>query len=231
MYMYSNNEHDHGYPRAVFRVKQNLQLDDAGYMVPDTFGNSGYVGDNNVPASLFLLMKTQHVNPLFFICPSSNGAPGFTTVDPQLSSNWERIPDNMTYSMTTPYPSDPALQAGFVWKNTLSSEFPLLADINPGTRGGSNPPNNVIGPPHDAPDRLMRAANSNNHRNEGQNVAYGDGHVQFQTTPYCGARHPNGFIDNIYTAGNGDGGVCNEKAFPVDKQDAIMLPTDDPGGK
>src|SRR5437763_2856820 len=63
MVFYSNNEHDHGFPRAPYRVDQHLQLDDAGYNVPDTFGHSGYVGDNNVPASLFLLMKTMHLSP------------------------------------------------------------------------------------------------------------------------------------------------------------------------
>jgi prepilin-type processing-associated H-X9-DG protein len=152
-------------------------------------------------------------------------------IDPAQSSNWERIPDNCSYSMATPYPSAAAFTAGFAWKNTFGADFPLWADINPGTRGGANPPNNVQGPPHDASESKMRAANSNNHRNRGQNVVYGDGHVSFQTTPYCGARHPDGSTDNIYTAGSGDGGICDESAMPVDKKDAVLLPTDDPGGK
>jgi prepilin-type processing-associated H-X9-DG protein len=232
MYFYSNNERDHGFPRAVYNpTNQQLQLDNAGYMVPDTFGHSGYVGENNVPASLFLLFKTMNVNPVLLICPSSNGAPTFVNVDRQLSSNWETIPRDMTYSLTTPYPSPAAVTSGFLWRNTLKADFPLAADINPGTRGGNNPPNNVIAPPHDAPTRLMRQANSNNHANVGQNVVYADGHVQFQTTPYCGARHPNGFVDHIYTAGDTDGGSCDDKSLPVDKADAVMLPTDDPGGQ
>jgi prepilin-type processing-associated H-X9-DG protein len=76
----------------------------------------------------------------------------------------------------------------------------------------------------------MAAANSNNHRNKGQNVVYIDGHVEFQTTPYCGA-HRAGLRDQIYTAGAGDGGTCDEKSLPVDKQDSVLLPTDDPGGR
>src|SRR5205823_7079717 len=136
-----------------------------------------------------------------FICPSTSSYPWDSRIDPQTSSNWERIPDNMTYSLATPFPSQAALSAGFRWKNTFNAEFALAADINPGTRGGSNPPNNVLGPAHDAPQRQMMAANSNNHRNKGQNVVYGDGHVEFQTMPYCGALHDGGFRDNIYTAG------------------------------
>src|ERR1700750_3009556 len=41
MQFYSNNEHDHGFPRAPYDPKQHLQLDDAGYLVADTFGNKG----------------------------------------------------------------------------------------------------------------------------------------------------------------------------------------------
>lgn len=231
MVIYSSAEHDHSFPRAVYNDKQHLQLDNAGYLVPDTFGKSGYVGENNVPASLFLLMKTQQLASDLFICPSTESQPGFTIVDPQLSSNWERIPENLSYSLAAPYPSPAAEQDGFVWKNSIHPEFAIAADINPGTRGGSRPPNNVVGPAHDASASQMAAANSNNHRNKGQNVLYGDGHVEFQITPYCGALHPTGIRDNIYTAGTGDHGLCDDTALPVDAKDSVLLPTDDPGGK
>jgi prepilin-type N-terminal cleavage/methylation domain-containing protein/prepilin-type processing-associated H-X9-DG protein len=231
MIIYSSAEHDGAFPRAVYNPNQHLQLDNAGYLVPDTFGNSGYVGENNVPASLFLLMKHQQLSPALFICPSTEGVPGFATSDPQLSSNWERIPDNLSYSLAAPYPSPAGAADGFAWKNTLGSEFALAADINPGTRGGSNPANNVVGPVHAAATRQMAAANSNNHGNKGQNVLYGDGHIEFQTTPYCGAMHANGFRDHIYTAGATDGGICDDTALPVDAKDSVLLPTDDPGGK
>lgn len=232
MMMYSNSEHDHGFPRAVYTPGQQLQLDNAGYLIPDTFGHSGYVGDNNVPASLFLLFKSEKLSPRLFICPSTDAEPAFVTVDRDLSSNWEDFPKNVSYSLATPYPSTAADRGGFAWKNTLNPQFAFLADINPGTRGGSNPPNNVVGPAHDASATAMAAANSNNHRNHGQNVVYGDGHVEFQTTPYCGAVHRDtGIRDNIYTAGNGDGGLSGDKALPVDRYDSVMFPTDDPGGQ
>lgn len=233
MTVYSSNDRSSEYPRTLFKpTSANLQLDNAGYLVPDSFGSKGYVGDNNVPASLFLLFKTEHLSPTLFICPSSDGTPGFLNLDPSTSSNWEKIPENLSYSLAAPFPSPAATKAGFQWSYLLGPEFALAADINPGTRGGSSPPNNSVGPPHDANPRQMAAANSNNHRNKGQNVLYGDGHIEFQTTPYCGAVHPGtGIRDNIYTAGNGDGGITSDKAMPVDKQDSVLLPTDDPGGK
>jgi prepilin-type N-terminal cleavage/methylation domain-containing protein/prepilin-type processing-associated H-X9-DG protein len=232
MQIYASYEHNGAFPRTVYDpTRTQLQLDNAGYLVQDSFGTSHYVAQDNVPASIFLLLKTENMSPAIFICPSTDSTPGFTTSSAQLSSNWESIPQNMSYSMATPYPSTAADQAGFKWNNKVRPGFALVADINPGTRGGSNPPNNVIGPPHDARARQMAAANSNNHGNKGQNVLYGDGHVDFQHTPYCGLFRISGMYDNIYTAGNSDGGTCDDKSFPVDERDSFMMPTDDPGGK
>jgi len=85
------------------------------------------------------------------------------------------------------------------------------------------------------------AGNSNNHKKDGQNVLYGDGHVEFQSSPYSGSfRDDVGFRDNIFTADNARGasgsGVSHDKgfvsttAFPQDQFDSVLLPTDDPGG-
>jgi prepilin-type N-terminal cleavage/methylation domain-containing protein/prepilin-type processing-associated H-X9-DG protein len=234
MLMYAGAERQHGFPRTLHDPeKDKLLLSNAGKGVEETFGHSGYVGENNVPASLFLLLKTQRLSPALFICPSAPvGTPGFVKEDPQESSNWYDIPENLSYSMAVPFPAAKGEGSRFQWRLGLGPEFALAGDINPGTRGGSRPPNNAIGPVHDAPDRQMAAANSNNHRNKGQNVVYADGHVQFQTTPYCGAVHrTTGIRDNIYAAGTGDRGICDEEAFPADTRDSVLLPTDDPGGK
>jgi prepilin-type N-terminal cleavage/methylation domain-containing protein/prepilin-type processing-associated H-X9-DG protein len=231
MMSYAATEPGGRFPRTTYDASKHLQLDNAGYLVPNSFGNSGYVGENNVPASLFLLMKTESIPSSTFVCPATDAVPGFVSVDPHTSSNWERIPENMNYSLATPFPTVSAEQNGFNWRNTMSAEFALAADINPGTRGGTRPPNNVTGPPHDAPLAVMAAANSNNHANQGQNVLYADGHVEYSTTPYCGAFRVGGIRDNIYTSGPGDGGITDDTALPVDKQDSVMLPTDDPGGK
>ena len=227
----TNNNKNGEFPRATYDEKKDLQLDNAGYGVEDTFGKKGYVSENNVPAAMFWLMRSVKLPPSMFICPASNATPGFTKESIYGSSNWQFIPENMSYSMATPYPSAAALKLGFRWRNNLKSEWPLFADINPGTRGGSRPPNNVLGPKHDASASLMAAANSNNHRNKGQNVAYADCHVEFQPTPFAGLSR-NGFRDNIYTAGATDGGGdCSKKALPVDEKDTVMFPTDDPKGE
>ncbi len=75
-----------------------------------------------------------------------------------------------------------------------------------------------------------RAANARDDL-DGPTAALADGHVDFEVTPYCGMLRLSGMYDNIYTAGNGDGGTCDDKSLPVDERDSVLLPTDDPGGK
>ena len=184
---------------------------------------------------MFLLMKTAPLQPKMFICPATPATPGFSTgrnTDIQQSSNWELIPDNLSYSLATPYPAGNGVNSGFRWRDPLDPNFALAADMNPGTRGGFNPPNNVTAPAHNASASDLARANSNNHQNRGQNVLFGDFHVSFETSAYCGAIHEGtGIRDNIFTAGNGDNGTCDDTSFPVDAQDSVLLPTDDPGGK
>ena len=232
MIIYSSQQRDGGFPRTTNKIRSDLQLDNAGYKVPNSFGNSGYVGENNVPASLFLLMKVLDIPSQLFVCPATDATPGFKNEKLSDSSNWKHIPDNMTYSMAAAFPRTSQLYSKFVWTNLIASDFAIVADINPGTRGGGTIPNNVLGPNRNTTFPQLEAGNSNNHRNKGQNVLYGDMHVEFQTTPFCGSKR-TGFRDNIYTAGAIDNATqaCGKKANPVDEKDSVLLPTDDAKGE
>jgi hypothetical protein len=184
-----------------------------------------------------------------FICPSSQGerafGPGATkgTAD---SSNWPEIPKNLTYSYACPFAtasgSNSAIGGGWKFNNSLGSDYPIAADINPGTQGG--PPSNtnsVNTVPYNAGKKQMQRANSNNHQNEGQNVVYADAHVEFQQTPFCGAPRVGAnntaipFRDNIYTSGqgsttDGSGSTFSSSSPPSDPQDMFLLPSDDANG-
>ena len=102
----------------------------------------------------------------------------------------------------------------------------MCADINPGdpasSPGGSN--DNVLAVTSTSSGRDMRQANSNNHDEDGQNVLYGDGHVEFQSNPFCGIQR-----DNIYAARQSganpflSSGVVRS---PYDANDSVLLPTD-----
>jgi prepilin-type N-terminal cleavage/methylation domain-containing protein/prepilin-type processing-associated H-X9-DG protein len=242
--MYANQERNGGFPRTYFDTQSSTIITTTvGYQVPGNYSDTapGPVLGNNVTASFFHVLKTQDLTPEVFVCPSSAGERGFQTGSPvSQSSNWQAIPGNMTYSIQVMFPSTSAAQAGFRWNNTLSSDFAIASDMNPGTAGGTSPKNDVINPQHTAPRSLMISANSNNHRNDGQNILYGDGHVEFQSSPYSGMyRDDVSFRDNVFTrdpsAGNPnstqhDGGVLNQTAQPCDDKDSVLLPTDDAQG-
>ena len=73
----------------------------------------------------------------------------------------------------------------------------------------------------------MREGNSNNHGKDGQNVLYGDGHVEFQNNPFCGTSR-----DNIYTRGGPTWDTADRPsqdliASPYTANDSVLLPTDD----
>lgn len=73
----------------------------------------------------------------------------------------------------------------------------------------------------DAPRDQIHQINSLNHSGDGQNILYGDGHVEFNTTPYAGVQR-----DNIYTYGTSGGGAGDGiVGSPVGPNDSILLPT------
>jgi len=200
---------------------------------PDTPTGTSPVGNNNVTASLFLLLKTQDLTSEIFICPSSQGERDtYKGKSVQDVSNFTELPTNLTYSYVVPFPTQAARDAGFKLNYTLTSDFAIAADINPGKTGGT-PPDNVLTVTPNSARKDMQNANSNNHNGDGENVLYADGHVEFQNTPFCGMLRTTGtaataFRDNVYTSSKGTtntGGATDQG--PQDQTDSILLPTDD----
>ena len=71
----------------------------------------------------------------------------------------------------------------------------------------------------------MRWANSNNHDEDGQNVLFGDGHVEFVSNPFTGVQR-----DMIYGRRAGSTGFNSDTGQPFsssyDGNDNVLLPTD-----
>jgi len=252
MLMYANAERNGGFPRTYFDTQPGpLIVSTQGYGLPVMFGSTtvGDPGANNVPASLFLVLKTQDLSPELFVCPSSAGERAFASAQGTSianSSNFPSIPLNLTYSVQVMFPSQAASLSGFRWNNTLSSDFAICGDMNPGTTGGTGSLiDAVTSPPHTAPRNFMQMGNSNNHKKDGQNILYGDGHVEFQASCYAGSfRDDVQYRDNVYTADAAhgvpqasqpggpahDGGYLGNNAWPQDNLDSVLLPTDDNNG-
>ena len=266
MIMYSNAERNNGFPRTIYQSSTTSDDTNNGYGSGTTpvnsFGSGNGVNVNSVGASFFLVLKTQDLTPDVFICPSSGGNRGFTTSSVQNSCNFQSwgpkstvigtysSPD-CTYSYANPFPSSNALTNGFKWNATIASDFAIAGDVNPGIttqNGGTADPGKVNAgdpPAASSANNGQAFGNSTNHKNQGENVLYGDGHVDFQTTCWCGSYRNSGttsFRDNIYIPYNAAQGNASLTAdagsnfvapaataamVPYDAQDSVLLPSSD----
>lgn len=188
------------------------------------FGSKpGPSGQNNVPAALFLLIRTQDVSPEAFICPSAADAVrddfGGGTNSAKGRSNFSLLPTNLSYSYANPYPDAAASAMNYRLNNELINEFVVAADYNPGKSGIYD----VTAVTEASPSAELKKGNSANHKGAGQNVLYGDGRVSFETTPFCGKAH-----DNIYTvSGSTDGKLTTSTTIvgsPAWQWDSVLLP-------
>lgn len=187
--------------------------------------------DNDVGASLFLLMRSGDLVPEVFTCPSSNAERWDFGGGINTAQNWTNFnglsgtKTNLAYSYQNPFANTTALSAGFRFNNSMTAEFALAADINPGTAGTND---NVLLPETTSSARETKQANSNNHDEDGQNVLYADGHVEFVNTPFVGVQRDNIYTARFHTTATiaGSGNVTTTYS-PYDSMDSILLPTDD----
>jgi prepilin-type N-terminal cleavage/methylation domain-containing protein/prepilin-type processing-associated H-X9-DG protein len=181
---------------------------------------------NNIPEALYLLLRTEDITSAVFVCPSSNAtadAYGGGTNTALNQIDFTNIQNNLSYSYANPYPDTYSLGSGYKMVQGLEPTFAVAADINPGTFGNGNN-DNVLGPNTSSSGQSMQLGNSNNHGKQGQNVLYGDGHVEFQNNPFCGTDR-----DNIYTRGGPIWGTTGQDLVgsPYVANDSVLLPTDD----
>jgi prepilin-type N-terminal cleavage/methylation domain-containing protein len=195
----------------------------------------GPVGADNVGASLYLLLRYHYLTPDIFICPSNTTA---ESIDPGTIDLYSNFPSPMrkynSYSFAALFPNQKAVNDGWRFDATTKPEYPIASDINPGKGGkafGTGEIQDVTSVPYNASKHDMARANSNNHRNEGQNVAYVDAHVEWSLSPFSGPVKPGrAWRDNIFanTAGvdeaTGLGGKVH--AQPQEQTDVVLHPGD-----
>lgn len=195
-----------------------LIWNNSGYLDAGPFATGSPTGANNVPAALYLLLRQGLITKDVFLCPGGV-ATNFQVAEPVNDPNPPYLPlpepimranfvntmgmgvSNLSYSIQIPYPTLLTAQSGFVWSATMSPDFPIAADVNPYDVDSTNvrtvPPLDKKGVAIpggvftvQSAEVYQRQLNSMNHRKEGQNVLFADGHVDFKQSSFCGPNWP-----------------------------------------
>ena len=172
--------------------------------LPPTGANPGGLMND-----MYYMVGTGMVAPKQFICRSDNSAiaarsssstNGNPPYAPTYWTNGNTSPGGADYSYSYSFAfqySAPTKLAPF-WANTMDSGVAIGADLNPGTSGPW--PRGVH--------------NSHTHQNDGQNVGFGDDHVEFQRTPACGEAGDNIYINGRNSSPTAGGCLGSATLFP-----------------
>jgi len=200
------NDNKGAYPRTKYDTNTATNTYFGGANTDDPFGASG-PGNNDVTAALFLLVRQADLNPEVFTCPSSNQDKDTMNNSPATSRSNFSGQNNLSYSVTQPYPDTGAVQKGYKFNSSVVADFATMADRNQCENAQRNVNSN-------APTADLKLMNTVNHEKEGQNVMFNDGHVEWFTTPFCGSNQ-----DQIYTAKG-----ASTQVQPQDTLDTVLLP-------
>jgi prepilin-type processing-associated H-X9-DG protein len=214
-----SNENKGNYPRTIYKPDDAL-AQFTGVDCKDPFGKDGPPKPNDITAAIWLLVRTQDITTDVFVCPSTN-ATKMKYPDQKTAADFGNFKsvDNLSYSMANMYPDKKVVEKGYKMNATTGAEIAIMADVTSKT-----------GPADErAAATKMQKANSMNHWGRGQNVLFGDGHVEFETNAFCGQKH-----DNIFTvSGSDDGSKTTSETIsgsPMWAGDSVLLPaaTDSP---
>jgi len=237
------NDNKGAYPRTIYNSNNTPTWatgSGSGVTNPDPFVNNVTMSPNDVSAALFLLARAGYITSEVFTCPSSNAQKWDYGGGTNTAMNWcnwnggiTGLLVNESYSYENPYPNPSAISNGFKLNTSISAEYAVASDINPGSSSshvsGSGGQVDTVTTGSSA--KQMQSANSINHNGAGQNVLFGDGHVEFDQNPFVGVQR-----DNIFTAYSsppaaGTAGGTNLSGTsaiinsPGDGNDSILLPT------
>jgi len=190
----------------------------------------------NIPANLWVLVL-QGLSAKLFMCksdPNSSGPAALIDTDNKYYINFQ---NDSQYSYSFAYPwafpaTTGAPSIGPWWRNSSDASIPTMADMAPLAVAGNVTPNSgTLG---------TKGWSSYNHQRDGQNVAFGDVHVDYTKVPTVGTSN-----DNIWTAWTTSGdptsaqGGKNVTAGDIGTNlstngppyDVVLVPVSDQNGK
>jgi prepilin-type N-terminal cleavage/methylation domain-containing protein/prepilin-type processing-associated H-X9-DG protein len=228
-----SNENKGAFPRTKAGPGPTMTLDftNGGAGDTDPFVSAAVV-NNSIPASMFLLIRTQDMTTEVFTCPSGTAEKDLmNNLAATSRSNFtgdsnNLVVKNVSYSFVNVFPTTTATGAGYkTFITAFSSDFAVAADLSPGSNTGAKmgADGNLSSCVTGAARSIMIRGNSKNHDQDGQNVLYADGHAEFQQTPLCGTQN-----DNIYTANGGTStqlstnGSSQAGSDPIHAADSVL---------
>ena len=184
--------------------------------------------EGSVTAGPWMLVLRGQVAPKQFICKDDPHMRGPPPVTDSAGNCFDNFADgsNLSYSFAYPWLADGRV-APYWTNNTPDSAQPLMSDMAP--EPGTGKPRRVTNPSAAPGD--PQTWNSGNHNGDGQNVGFGDIHVEFLRRPNVGPLN-----DNIFTTSDNPsrgpaefGGIPATKYSPnlmaeVAPFDGIMYP-------
>ena len=203
MYIYDQDGGETGYP-AVLPSVSNPATAYVNNFATSTFALDSYstrldafVTRRGSPAaSLFLLsIYNLTVPPKMYLCKSDRwiGSPASVITAGQYYENFQG-PDELSFSIAFPW-AGTGNRASYWTSKNMDSSVAMMSDMAP-LSGDNNV--DTTAPQGSPPYKYA----SPNHDQKGQNVAFGDVHVEWSVHPYVGRGG-----DNIWTVNTGGGGT------------------------
>jgi len=193
--------------------------------------NSSRGSSASITSNFFLLMKYAEVTPKQFLCKGDSKVKGFRLSETDLANTGAELIDCWDFGPT------PQAHCSYSYHSAFGS-FGLTSSSNPGMAMAADPNPWLNSPVFEArpntPDwgefdpggdkAKIRLGNALTHQEDGQNVVYVDGHVDFEKSSACGANSDNVFTRWDSASEEKQKGVRPELGdAPEDRADSLLL--------
>lgn len=192
--------------------------------------------NGNITAALWLLVRDESTDVKSWLCASdpSSEADQLTVIlgagesrqflsdKPVRKINtWDfGMPECISFSPVNPYHA----AIGSNWSLNVKPEWVLMGDDNNADEAaGNHALERGVGEDWKRQEFIQARENSTNHKTAGQNLLFGDGHVEFVTDPFRGPGHDN--VNAMkFTGGNGPPKLGNSDGDPAASNDVVLIP-------
>lgn len=193
--------------------------------------NSSRGSAASITSNFFLLIKYAEVTPELFLCKGDSKIKEFKVSETDLVNTGAELIDCWDFGPT------PQAHCSYSYHSPFGS-FGLTSSSDPGMAMAGDPNPWLNSPAFDArpaaPDwgefdprgdkAKIRLGNAQTHQEDGQNVVYVDGHVEFEKSSACGVDGDNVFTKHGSTPDDRQKGVRpNPGDMPADRADSLLL--------